>query len=95
MAVAIVLDFDGGTLAQYDKVIALMQFEKEGKGAPGGLFHWVTETQTGIRVTDVWQTREEFDKFAAEQIGPFTQEVGFTAPPRVTEYAVHNYLTAG
>ena len=95
MTVAIVMDFDGGTLEQYDKVIALMKFEKEGQGAPGGLFHWVTETDSGIRVTDVWRTREEFDTFAAEQIGPFTQEAGIPAPPHITAHAVHNYLTAG
>ena len=95
MAIAIVMDFDGGTLEQYDRVIELMKFTPGGRGAVHGLFHWVAPTDNGIRVTDVWESQESFDKFAAEQIGPFTQQVGIPAPPRITTYPVHNYLTAG
>jgi hypothetical protein len=79
----------------YDEVIARMGFTPEGPGEPGGLFHWVATTDDGIRVTDVWQTREIFDKFAAEKIGPITAEVGVPGPPKVTFYEVHNYLTTG
>lgn len=95
MAVAVVLDFHGATLQQYDEVIRRMNFTPRGQGAPGGLFHWCTATDHGIRVTDVWETREQFDAFANEQIGPITAEVGVPAPPEVTVYEVHTYLTAG
>lgn len=95
MAVAVVLEFEGGTLEQYDEIIGKMGFSPGGAGAPGGLFHWVTQTDQGMRVTDVWHDRETFDKFAQEQIGPITQEVGVPAPPQITFYDVHNYLTAG
>src|SRR2546422_8578213 len=56
MAVAVVLEFHGGTLDQYEQVIGKMGFTHGGKGAPGGLFHWVTATGDGIRVTDVWNS---------------------------------------
>ncbi|MDQ6777350.1 MAG: hypothetical protein M3071_14285 [Actinomycetota bacterium] len=95
MAVAVVLEFEGGSLAQYDEVIDKMGFTPGGPGGPGGMFHWVTETDTGIRVTDVWATREDFDRFAAEKIGPITRQVGIPAPPNITFFEVHNYLTAG
>jgi hypothetical protein len=95
MAVAVVMEFEGGTLDQYDEVIAKMGFARGGSGAPGGLFHWITETPGGIRVTDVWESREQFDSFAADQIGPITQEVGIPAPPQIAFHDVHNYLTAG
>ena len=95
MAIGVILDFPGGTLDQYDQVIDKMGFTKGGAGAPGGLFHWVTITDDGIRVTDVWESREAFDRFAQEKIGPITQEVGVPGPPDVRFYDVHNYLTAG
>ncbi|HEX7299574.1 MAG TPA: hypothetical protein VF257_11240 [Solirubrobacteraceae bacterium] len=95
MAVAVVLEFPGATIDQYDEVVRRMGFEPGGPGAPGGLFHWVTQTDDGIRVTDVWQDRETFDKFAEEQIGPMTAEVGVPGPPQLTFYEVHNYFTAG
>jgi hypothetical protein len=95
MAVGVVLDFEGATLDQYDQVIEKMGFTPGGAGAPGGLFHWVTKTDDGIRVTDVWETREQFERFGDEQIGPITQEVGLPNPPQVSFYEVHNHLTAG
>jgi hypothetical protein len=93
MAIGVVLNFDGGTLDQYDQVIQKMGFTPGGPLAPGGMFHWVTKTDNGFRVTDVWESREQFERFAEEQIGPYTQEVGLSAP-QPNFYEVHNYLTA-
>ncbi|HEY3116614.1 MAG TPA: hypothetical protein VGK54_07735 [Chloroflexota bacterium] len=95
MAIAVVLDFKGATLAQYDQVIQKMGFRSGGPGAPGGISHWVTKTSDGIRVTDVWESREIFDKFGQEKIGPITQEVGFPGAPEQHVFEVHNYLTPG
>jgi hypothetical protein len=95
MAVGVVLEFRGATLEQYDQVIEKICFTPGGPGGPGGMFHWVTKTDDGIRVTDVWQSQEHFQKFADEQIGPITREVGFPAPPEVAFHEVHNHLTAG
>jgi hypothetical protein len=94
-AVAIVLDFEGATLDHYDATRKLMELEPEGTAPEGALFHWVTKTDTGVRVTDVWKTREAFDRFAAERIGPLSAQAGFPNPPTITYYEVHNYLTEG
>jgi hypothetical protein len=91
---AVVMDFDG-SLEQYDEVIDLMGFTPKGAGAPGGLFHWVTEISGGLRVTDVWKDRQTFDDFSEHQIRPYTAKVGVAAPTSVKIYEVHNYLTAG
>lgn len=95
MPVGVQLDFKGATLEQYDELIKRLGFQPKGPGAPGGLFHWVTKTADGVRVTDVWESREVFDKFAQEKIGPMSQEIGVAAPPEVQFFDVHNYLTAG
>jgi hypothetical protein len=93
MPVAIIMDFPGGTLEQYDEIIKKMGLE-DGSTPPGAIFHWVTATDDGLRVVDVWETREVFDKFAEEQIGPYSQEVGIPGPPQTTYHDVHNHLTA-
>ena len=59
---------------------------------PGAISHWTAETDDGLRVVDVWESREKFDRFAQEQIGPFTQQAGITEPPQMTYRDVHNYL---
>ena len=95
MAIGVQQDFSGATLQQYDEVVKKMGFRPGGPGAPGGLFHWVTKTTEGIRVTDVWESREQFEKFGNEKVRPITAEVGITSPPKVTFFEVHNYLTKG
>ena len=95
MAVGVVMDLGGATLDQYDQVIEKMDLTPGGPGPAGLLFHWVTQTGDGIRVTDVWETREQFDRFAQEQIGPFTAEVGVPNPPEISVFEVHSYLTGG
>ena len=96
MAIGVNIDFGAGaTLAQYDQVIQKMGYRPGGPGGPGCLFHWVTKTPNSVHVTDVWETKEQFDKFAEEKIGPITQEVGVPGPPEIQFFEVHNYLTAG
>jgi hypothetical protein len=86
--------FKDGTIDQYEQVIQKMGFTPGGRGAPHGLFHWVAKTDGGLRIVDVWDSKEEYERFAQEKIGPLTQEAGI-APPEVALYDVHNYLTAG
>jgi len=95
MAVAVIMDFKDTSLEQYDEVLNKMGFSPGGAGAKGGLFHWVTKTNGGIRVTDVWESKEQYEAYAAERIGPLTAEAGISGPPEVTYAEVYNYLTAG
>ncbi len=93
MPIAVEMDFPGATLEQYDDVVRKMELSPGGHTAPGGLFHWVTKTDDGIRVVDVWETKEQFERFAQEQIGPYAREAGFPGEPSVRFHAVHNYFT--
>jgi hypothetical protein len=57
----------------------------------GALFHWVTQTDNGFRVTDVWESQEAFQAFAEEHIGPKSAEAGLSEP-NPTFYEVHNHF---
>ncbi|XAS69451.1 hypothetical protein V3C33_09475 [Micrococcaceae bacterium Sec5.7] len=95
MPVAVSMEFNGATLAQYDEVVKKMGLTPGGPGPAGALSHWVTATENGMLITDIWKSRELYDAFAKEQIGPFSMEVGFPEAPKVTYYDLHNYFTAG
>ena len=95
MAVAIQMDFEGATLEQYDEICTLMGLTPKGPGPAGAISHFVTKTDSGIRVVDVWESSEQFDKFAQDQIGPYSDKVGLPNPPVVQVFEVHNYLTPG
>lgn len=90
MAMAFIMEFEGATLGQYDEVIEAMGLT-DGVAPEGALFHWVTETPTGIRVTDVWEDPAAFERYAAEEIGPKTAAAGI-APPQVASHDVHNVI---
>ena len=93
MAVGIQMDFEGGTYEQYDEVLRKMGLAQMGPGPAGLISHYATVTDSGLRVVDVWQSQEQFERFAEEQIGPICQEVGLTGPPQMQFFEVHNYLT--
>ena len=95
MPVAIQMDFPGATLEQYDRVLEKMALSPGGPGPAGAISHFATATDAGLRVIDVWETREQYEQFAREQIGPYSAEVGITAAPDLTFHEVHSYLTPG
>ena len=94
MPIAVEFVFDGATLEQYDQIMEKMGLTNGGPTPPGALFHWAAMTDKGLHVVDVWDSREEFDKFAQEKIGPISAEVGAPAPS-LTFYDVHAYVTRG
>jgi hypothetical protein len=93
VAVAVVMDWDEGSLDQYDEVIGKMGFDRNGTGPVGSKSHWVAKNGDGIRVVDVWESREQFDAFAQDQIGPLTAEAGLSEP-KMEFFEVHNTLSA-
>jgi len=95
MPVAVEMNFTGATLDQYDQVLEKMGLTPGGSTPPGAISHWVAKTDDGMRVVDVWETREQYERFAQEQIGPYSKEVGIEGMPETRFYDVRAYLTAG
>ena len=93
MAVAVQMDFDGVTLDQYDQICGKMGLTPKGPGPTGAISHFAAKTDAGLRIVDVWETKEQFEKFAQEQIGPYSADVGLPAPPQIQFFDVHNYFT--
>ena len=95
MAVAVEMNFRGATMEQYDQILQKMGLMPAGATPPDAISHWVAETDDGMRVVDVWESREAYDRYAQEKIGPYSAEVGITEPPEMRFYEVHNYLGRG
>ena len=92
MAVAIVMDFPGGTREQYDQVVEKMDLG--GQMPDGGLHHSAGATAEGWRVVDVWESMDKFQRFAEAKIRPHSAEVGLPEP-RMRVVELHNHETAG
>jgi hypothetical protein len=97
MAVAIrTTDFPEGIGSEmYDGINAAMDVANN---LPEGLiFHWAGDVDGKWTLTDVWETREAYERFRDERLFPAIREVSGMDPaaggpqPTVSEFAVHNY----
>jgi hypothetical protein len=89
MAVGVIIECKWRHTGSIRPVLAKMGRTPEG-AAPRGACFIGTAAEDGIRVTDVWKTREELEAFAAEQIGLLSVDLGFPAPPEITFHDVYN-----
>jgi hypothetical protein len=94
MAVAIEMRFPNATLDQYNQILGKMGLEPGGGTPPGAIFHWCAQDGDGLRIVDVWESREVFDRFAQEQIGPYSAEAGIEDEPEMVYHDIDNYLAA-
>ena len=92
MPIGVQLDFPGATFEQYDQALEWLGLLPGGPAARGQLFHWVTAFDNGIRVNDVWESRQAFDSFLETRVLPVLPEVGVANPPEIQFFEVHNYF---
>ena len=61
---------------QYDRL------DKElGSDKPEGLIvHAAGESGSGVRIIDVWESKQQFEQFQSERLGPAMQKVGIELP---------------
>jgi hypothetical protein len=64
----------------------------EGDTPEGAIFH-VSWFEGGLRVVDVWESQEDFERFATERLMPKLQELGIgSGEPDVQFHAAHTYF---
>ena len=91
MAVGIRIKMQGVTAEQFDKLEAAVNARND---RPDGLiFHASGPIDGGWGVLDFWESRAQFDTFAAGRIGPGVQAAGVQAEPEIHEFPVHEYLS--
>lgn len=96
MAVAVILEFAGASLGDYDRVIAELGLAEARRGEPGLLFHWVAALpEGGIRVVDVWADRDLAEAFVRDRLVGATRAMGASGPPDIQVLDVHNFLREG
>jgi hypothetical protein len=80
----------------YDAVTAEMGIQDD--PPPGLIFHWAGEVYGRWAITDVWESREAYDRFSEERLQPAVQKVvaaaggEMTGQPTTHEYPVHNFI---
>jgi hypothetical protein len=99
MAVAVVQDWveeetDRST-TNYDAVSERLQAQDE---PPAGLLvHTAGFTGHGFRIFEVWESREDYERFFGERLMPLIQDVASDddRQPQQTIYELHNFMATG
>lgn len=74
MAVGMLLQIPGGTQEMYDSFNREMSMSPD--TLPDGLIsHYAGPSDDGWLVFDVWESRDQFERFAQERLGPAAQRV--------------------
>ncbi|HEU0113088.1 MAG TPA: hypothetical protein VFQ80_00335 [Thermomicrobiales bacterium] len=87
MAVMMQMFWPGIGIAEYEA--ARRRVNWEGDVPPGAKFHVMAVAADGVHVTDVWESQEQFERFAADRLMPATRELGFPGAPQVQFFPVH------
>jgi hypothetical protein len=95
MAVALRLDFSTFGLDDYDAICKALNFPADW---PEGLVvHGSTQVDGKLRVLDIWESRQQFDRFVETRLkGAMGQAMGDkAAAPQVTEMDLHTLYAKG
>ncbi len=87
MASVMQMRWDGVTEEQYDQLRPLAQWEND--HPEGAIFHVAYFTDGGIKVVDVWESPQQFDRFMETRLGPAIAQVGVAGQPDVAWYDAH------
>ena len=93
MAVLMTMHWPGVTAEQYDEVRERVGWERD--APPGGIHHAAAISDDGLHVSDVWETADEFQRFADERLMPVIHELGIEGEPQVTIYPAHAVYAPG
>jgi hypothetical protein len=93
MKVMLIIAWEGVTREQYDEVKSKVNWE--GNVAPGAVLHVASFDDKGLRITDVWESEEDFTNFLQNRLMPVIQEMGITTQPKSEIYPLHDIFTPG
>jgi hypothetical protein len=93
MAVCLVMQFRGIDRSKYDKIVEQLGLTGANPDwAPGFISHVVGFEGDIAHVVDVWESREDFERFVRDRLQPAFASVGSSPNPSVTVFEVYNTM---
>jgi hypothetical protein len=92
MGVVMSLNWAGVTPEQYDAVRRIVNWEDA--TPEGAVMHAAWFDSSGLRITDVWDSREDFERFMAGRVMPAVAQVGVAGEPDVKVTGLHRRFVA-
>ena len=93
MAIGVLLDIPGGTREQYEEVNQRAFGDPKGPAEPptGLILHTSGATSTGWRIFDVWESKQDFERFMEQYVMPAV-DPALPRPPEPDVYELTNVI---
>ena len=88
MSTVMSMEWNGLTQDQYQQVMRTLDLDKNPPA--GGIFHVAGFTGGTLRVLDIWESQQAFEKFQKDRLASAVQKAGITSQPKVQFYPAHN-----
>jgi hypothetical protein len=88
MTVVSILDITDLTAPEYRAVMDELGVEQRPEG--GIYVHLTTPTDAGFRVVEIWDQKENFDRFVERRLVPANQALGLDRATEITVRPLHN-----
>jgi hypothetical protein len=87
--IIVLFKWDGLTQQHYEKVMSNL-----GTDIPKGqILHCAGFHNNGLRVTDVWETVNDFDAFVQTRLMPIVSTLGIEGEPNIEIFPLSNLLS--
>ena len=93
MATVMLMEWPGLAPEQYEQV--MKNLDLDANPPEGGMLHVSGFEAGSLRVLDVWESEQAWDRFLNERIMPAVQQAGIETQPQVRLYPVHNVYLPG
>jgi hypothetical protein len=93
MAVGMFMKWDGVTKELYDEVRGAVNWETD--RPQGALFHVATFDDDGARITDIWESADDFQSFVDNRLMSAVRAAGIEGDPDVEFIPVHAIFNPG
>ena len=87
MPTAMLMRWPGVTVEQYERTREKVRWEDDVPN--GAILHVAGRDGDDLRVFDIWESADDFQRFAEERLMPAVREIGIEGEPEVRFYEVH------
>lgn len=87
MATVVIMKWEGILPDQYELCRKIINWE--GSTAKGSIFHVVAFHGNEMRVTDIWESEEDFTIFLQSRLIPGVAQIGITSLPQIEIFPLH------
>jgi hypothetical protein len=88
MSTVMLMEWTGVTPDQYNQVMRTLDLDN--KPPAGGIFHVSGFAGGTLRVLDIWDSQQAFEKFQKDRLTDAVQKAGINGQPKVQFFPAHN-----